>query len=184
MSLELVKSAADWPEKYILVMQSHTPRSGYWSQAYLNEVVRATDPKRVIISFDPVSPSDFRTMLDSADVGLAFYTPQASIDSTQGRNVHLMGFSSGKFANYLYCGLPVVVNDAGVGPNNVVEKWGCGFSVNTSEQIRTALNSIFSSYDTYSENAIRCFNQELELGSRFQDVIDRIDQFTEITNRC
>jgi glycosyltransferase involved in cell wall biosynthesis len=179
MSMELVQVAAFWPEEFVLVMQSHTPRDGYWTQTYLNEVVRVADPSRVAISFDPIPSSDYRAMMDSADVGLVFYTSQTSSDTTQGRNIRLIGLSSGKLGGFLHSGLPLVVNDAVIGPKELVEQWGCGICVSRPEQIGAALETIFRDYDAYASNAVRCFNQELELGARFSKVIERLDGLLE-----
>lgn len=171
MSLELVQAAASWPEDYLLVMQTYLPRERYWNQPYLQQVLAAADPAHVVFSFDPVPAADYRAMLDSAEVGLAFYHPQTSADSTQGRNVYLMGLSSGKFAGFLYSGLPVVVNTSVLGPKEVVAEWQCGLSVTHPEQIAGALAAIFQNYEFYTANAVRCFNQELELGRHFAPIL-------------
>ena len=176
MSAELVRAAATWPDEYVLVMQTHTPRELYWDQSYINELVRLADPKQVIISFDPVPGANYRDMMDSADVGLAFYATVSQKDTTQGRNVYLMGLSSGKLGGFLHSGLPVVVNDAVIGPKEMVEKWACGISVGKPEQIAAALNAISREYDRYTANAVHCFNQDLELGARFETVVERIEQ--------
>jgi glycosyltransferase involved in cell wall biosynthesis len=175
LSAELVRAAASWPEEYVLVMQSHTPREKYWEQAYLDEVVRSADPSRVVLSFDPVPSSDYRAMMDSADIGIALYQPQQSIDVTQGRNVRLMGYSSSKLSGYLHCALPVLVNDAVIGPQKMVESWNCGICVSNPEQIGVALTRIFENYDVFSANAIQCFNHELELETHFTPVIEQIE---------
>ena len=178
MSAELAGAAMSWPEEYVLVLQSHSPRALYGADPHLDELVRSVDPARVIISFDPVPSSDYRALMDSADVGLAFYAPQSSRDSTQGRNVYLMGLSSGKFAGYLHSGLPVVANDGVIGPRDVVDSSGCGISVSSPDQISSALEGIFRNYQLYSDNSVRYFNQDLELGARFGKVIERIEKFS------
>jgi hypothetical protein len=176
MSAELVKAAAAWPEGYTLVMQSPVPKEFYQAQSYLDEMIGAADLSRVVFSFDPVPAENYRDMMDSADFGLAFYSPGSGKDTTQGRNVQLMGLSSGKFGGFLHSGLPVVVNDAVIGPKEMVEKWGCGICVSQPEQIERALETIFQNYGKYSSNAVLCFDQDLELEASFSKVIEQIDR--------
>ncbi len=178
MSVELVQAAASWPEEYLLVMQSHMAREKYWAQDYLDEIVRLTDPARVILSFDPVPASDYQTLVDSAAVGLVFYSPQTSGDTTQGKNVLLMGLSSGKMGGFLQSGLPIIVNKAVIGPKELVQQYRCGICVDTPDQIGEAINTVFRDYNEYSSNAIRCFDQEWELETHFKKVIERIDQLS------
>jgi acetyltransferase-like isoleucine patch superfamily enzyme/glycosyltransferase involved in cell wall biosynthesis len=181
MSAELVKAAASWPEDTILVMQSHTPRDRYWDRQYVEELVRSADPAHVILSFDTVPVEDYAKMLDSADVGLAFYQSPTGMDNTQGRNVKLMGSSSSKLAGYLHAGLPVIVNQAVYGPRELVDKWKCGVSVAKPEEIGAALKTIFENYDACVDGAVQCYANELELQTRFQAVIERIERSQPVT---
>jgi hypothetical protein len=178
MSAELVAAAADWPDEYILVLQSRSYKN-VWRDEYIEKVIELADPKKVIISFEPVPPSEYRRFVDSADVGLAFYAVNISQRSTiDGENIHVLGLSSGKIAGYLYSGLPVIVNDAVIGPKELVESSSSGFCVRQPPDIKEALALIFDRYDWYVGNACQCFDQNLELEKHFIPVINKVESFT------
>lgn len=177
LTLEVAQAATAWSDEYVLVLQSHTPREYYTDQSYMEQLLRIAESGHVVLSFDHISSADYLSMIDSAEVGLAFYKPQYSLDTTQGHNVYLMGLASTKFASFLHQGLPVVANDAVLGPGELVEKWGCGISVQTADQVGGALDTIFQNYERYSANAIQCFDQELELEARFKQVLKKLQDF-------
>ncbi|HVO65027.1 MAG TPA: hypothetical protein VMT12_00970, partial [Syntrophales bacterium] len=138
------------------------------------EIMSLANPMKVIVSFDQFTASEYHQMLDSADVGIAFYSytsPYASAGIDM--NMKIMGLSSGKIADYLQHGLPIVVNEI-LGPKNLVDEYRCGVCVAQADGIAGALSSIFVDYDTYSKNACRCFDDRLELSSHFQSVTERL----------
>jgi glycosyltransferase involved in cell wall biosynthesis len=174
MSEEIVATASYWREEYVLVMHSRQRSYGYGSE-YVDSVVDKANPGRVIISFDAVSSDRYRSLVDSADVGIAFYNPYLSWSpSMPNKNLELMGLSSGKLSSYLHSGLPVVVNEA-IGPRELVKTYDCGVCVSQASEIEEALKTIFERYDWYAENACRCFNERLEFGQYFEAVIKKID---------
>lgn len=174
MSQEMVASANHWPEEYVLVMHSRQ-RSYRYGSEYVDSVVGEANPGRVIISFDAVFSDRYRSLVDSADVGLAFYNPYLPrAPSRPNKNLELMGLSSGKLASYLHSGLPVVVNEA-IGPRELVKTYDCGVCVSQASEIEEALKAILERYDWYADNACRCFNERLEFGQYFDAVIKRID---------
>jgi glycosyltransferase involved in cell wall biosynthesis len=179
MSAEIVAAAADWPDEYILVMQSRI-RKDVWRDEYIEKVIELADPKKVVISFEVVPPSDYRRFVDSADVGLAFYSPNISQGKTEiTENIRILGLSSGKIAGYLHSGLPVIVNDAVIGPNELVQSSKSGFCVKQPLDIKEVLTLIFDRYDWYVGNACRCFDQDLELEKHFTPVIDKVELCTK-----
>ena len=174
MSEEIVSSANDWPEEYVLVMHSRQRSYGYGSE-YVDSVAGKANPERVIISFDAVSSDQYRNLVNSADIGLAFYNPYVPWSpSMPNKNLELMGLSSGKLSSYLHSGLPVVINEA-IGPRELVKTYDCGVCVSQASEIEEALKTIFERYDWYAENACRCFNERLEFGHYFEAVIKKID---------
>jgi glycosyltransferase involved in cell wall biosynthesis len=174
MSEEIVSSANNWPEEYVLVMHSRQRSYGYGSK-YVDSVAGKATPERVIISFDAVSSDRYRSLVDSADVGIAFYSPYRPWSpSVPNKNLELMGLSSGKLSSYLHSGLPVVVNEA-IGPRELVKAYDCGVCISQASEIEEALKTIFERYDWYADNACRCFNERLEFGQYFEAVIKKID---------
>jgi glycosyltransferase involved in cell wall biosynthesis len=177
MGIEIITAANNWPDDFVLVLQSRI-RKDSWAGDYGKKIISLADPKKVVISYDPVPQADYRKFVDSADVGLAFYRsqePQKTTDSTTtGENIRLMGLSSGKIAGYLFSGLPVIVNDAIIGPKELVKSTDCGICVSHPNEIKEALEIIFYCYDWYVENACKCFEQNLELEKHFSPVISQI----------
>ena len=172
MSQEIVSAAAYWSDDYVLVMQAVSSRR---SSEYIKELERLVDPKHVILSFDPVPPNQYLAMVDSADVGLALYSPcRPGTPSKISKNHVLMGYSSGKLSDYLCSCLPVIVNSA-IGPQDLVATYNCGICVSDPRDIAEALPAIFEDYEQYSLNAGRCFTEKLELKRSFEPVIERID---------
>jgi glycosyltransferase involved in cell wall biosynthesis len=179
MAAEIVAAAMDWPDDYVLVMQSHYRKEAIYSDPYLSALINQADPRKVVISFDPVPQSEYRAFVDSADIGLAFYTPvDPSFSTTYGQNVYWLGLSSGKLASYLYSGLPVIVNSAVIGPGEIVREFNCGVCLSDPRESGNAFSGIFENYGKYSSNACLCFQQALELEKYFTPVITRIDKLT------
>lgn len=172
MSLEIVEAARDWPPDYLLYMQSKATRD-HAMTGYSEEVIRTADPGSVLIGRDPLPAEEFKQLLDSADVGLALYNPRFRDDSRIAKNLELIGYSSGKLADYLHAGLPVVVSRL-PGPRHLVEKYECGVCVDSPDEIGEALNVIFRDYARFSDNACRCFDSALELERNFKSVIERL----------
>jgi glycosyltransferase involved in cell wall biosynthesis len=176
MSAQIASAVADWPEEYVLVMQSR----GQVPKQRMSEFTNLSGTGKVFFAFDPVPLDQYRHMLDSADVGLAFYDPSLpGQPSRSDINLEVMGLSSGKLSDYLWCGLPVVVNDRTVGPGAFVNDSGCGMCVTEPQEILCALDDIFSNYTFFSENACRCFDDRLDLERNFEPVLQRLHQLVK-----
>jgi len=178
MNLEIVEAANNFPINWILVMQFKgrpSPRNDYSDQ-----VVRNANPEKVKVLSEPVPMENYRELVDSADVGIAFYRA-CSPDSpeTYMKNLDIIGLSSGKIADYLYSGLPVIVNNV-TGPKELIASNQCGKWVNDTTEIENVLENIFQNYNFYSNNACRCFNTQLELSRNFLPVIERISSFNAV----
>jgi glycosyltransferase involved in cell wall biosynthesis len=176
MTKELVNAASSWPENYVLVMQS---RQQLLTQD-ISALMSLADPRRVIFSLDPVYSDEYRTMVDSASIGLAFYNPDfAGPPLRHEKNMGLLGLSSGKLSDYLWCGLPVVVNSKVIGPQELINSYNCGICVSEPGQIKEALDKIFEFYDQYVVNACRCFDERLELDKHFRPVIGKLGELND-----
>ena len=142
-SLELVEAARDWPERFFLVMQSRQSLQDDQSDYhYIEQIRRTLRPGRAAIMSDPVPLTRFRRLVDSADIGVALYEPRR--DEPRGfvdHNIELMGYASGKVANYLHCGLPVVTSDL-VGLRELAVASGCGRCVHGAGDVGGALAEI------------------------------------------
>jgi glycosyltransferase involved in cell wall biosynthesis len=167
----ILESVPTWPEPWVLVV--HT-RYDAESSPYVDALRRRADPNRVFFSLKPVPRQGFDELIDSADVGLAFYIRTGDSWLTQ-RNIQTIGLSSGKLGAYLRAGLPVIVN-ASTSVASTVEFNGCGIAAESAEHVGTALARIQADYDRYSQRACVFFDAHLDFGRTFRAVIDRIDR--------
>lgn len=172
MSEKLVRSAADWPEGFALVVHTRYDMDTYKDA---QRVRAAADPRKVHFSARPLSPAQYESLVDSADVGLALYEPQpsASDGNIQG-NLQTLGLSSGKLAAFLKAGVPVIVSRL-TGPEQLVERHCCGVVIDHAGQLPDALRVVRDRCDEFSANAIRAFDDCLTMERRFQPVLAVVD---------
>ena len=177
-SLELVKAARDWPERFVLVVQSRMSLEGSrWD--YFLRVRDAADPSRVCLVNEPVSSGRFQDVIDSADIGVALYEPRTpGPEGSLVRNMELMGHSSGKVACYLQSGLPIVTSGL-PGLRELVADFRCGRCVRSAHEVVDALEEIMTDYDGFVGRACRAFDERLELGTHFGPALARIAALSE-----
>ncbi len=174
MNLEIIEAANNLPDEYMLVMQSRARPSPKYD--YATRMLRVANPTRVKLVFDPVPTEAYRALVDAADVGICLYRAcTRESPTTYSKNLDIMGLSSGKLSDYLYSGLPVIVNNM-IGLEALVTANECGKCINNPQEIKVAAGEISSNYAYYSDNACRCFNEKLELGKYFRPVIARISE--------
>ena len=181
MSLEIVEAARAWPAEYVLYVQSKVVPEGDDESPYSDAVIRAAESRNVIIGLDPVPADQFQELVDAADVGIAMYNPLSRGDGPVDRNMELMGYSSGKLADYLHAGLPVIVNRL-PGPRDLVEGHKCGICVDGAGELAGALDVIFRDYGRFSSNACRCFDEVLDLDRSFPSVLARLEELEPETS--
>jgi glycosyltransferase involved in cell wall biosynthesis len=171
-SESIVDSVGNWPEPWALII--HT-RYAAGSSAYVDDLRKRADPRRVWFSLKPVLRQEYDPLIDGADVGLAFYVSTSGSSFTQS-NVQTIGLSSGKLAYYLRAGLPVIVNRA-ASIAATVEASGCGVAVEDAAEIGRALGRIAADYDGLSARACEFFEEHLDFRRAFGEVIRRVDTF-------
>lgn len=169
MTEEIVRAAATWPDGTVLIVHS---RFDAEADPYVAHIVAVADSERVRLSRTTLDASDYRALVDSADVGLALYRPRRNQRYLQA-NLLTVGLSSGKVSAYLQAGLPVIVNRLR-GLADLVDSYGCGLIVDAPEDIGTALDAISTRYDQYSRAALKCFSDELRFEPHFAAVLRRL----------
>ena len=167
---EIVKSVESWPDHWVLVL--HTRYKSDSSNG-IEELRDLAVPGRVFFSLEPVSRQEYDRLVDGADIGIAFYVPEAGSTYEQ-LNIQTIGLSSGKIAYYLRAGLPVIVNET-TSISGLVRHAGCGISINGSQDIGDAIARIAEHYDVYSKRACEAFSQNFEFAHRFEDVVHRLE---------
>jgi glycosyltransferase involved in cell wall biosynthesis len=174
---EIVSSVRLWPENWILIVHS---RSNVESSQVGKKLRELAVPGRVFFSLQPVATQEYDTLVDGADIGIAFY--MSTSETKTGLNVQVLGLSSGKIAYYLRSGLPVIVNQAG-SISELLQHEECGIAVEDGRDIGRAIGQIAQQYDEYSGRACQVFDKYLDFRRGFQEVIRRIDSLEEET-RC
>jgi glycosyltransferase involved in cell wall biosynthesis len=173
---EIVSSVRFWPENWVLVVHS---RSNAESSVLVRKLRELAVLGRAFFSLQPVTRQEYDILVDGADIGIAFYV--STRDSTYtGQNVQSLGLSSGKIADYLRAGLPVIVNQAG-SISELLQRERCGIAVENGQEIGRAIAEIAQQYREYSERACQVFENYLDFGRGFQDVLRRIDSLEEET---
>lgn len=167
---EVVASVPSWPEDWVLVI--HTRFDAHQSQE-IEKLQRRADSGRVFLSLHPASRKDYDNLVDSANIGIAFYVPVQDSASTQ-ENIRSLGLSSGKIAYYLRSGLPVIVNE-GTSGCNLIKQESCGVIVANAQGIGEAIEQIAGCYEEYSANACRSFDKNMDFTCSFQHIIKRIE---------
>jgi glycosyltransferase involved in cell wall biosynthesis len=187
---ELIKSSLDWPEEWRLVIHSRVKISRANLLAGLFNIFRdihfrttinkdkllsghfnvCTDSHKVLFSTDPVPSEQYTDIIQSADVGIAFYRPQNDSIFLQ-QNLINIGLSSGKLAYYLMAGVPVLVSDL---PDltRLVETYGCGEVITDPTHTVDGINKIFSDYYRYRHGAVSCFQKKFDFEKQFSTILD------------
>ncbi len=164
MVKELVAAARDLPNDWVLVV--HCGRPPIEQDAVYWEAVRAASPQgRALFSMTPLPARLFDDLVASADAGVAMYV-------SDDPNLNTMGLSSGKVAQYLKFGLPVIVNGVD-GLKTLVDVYGCGAVVKSVSDLGEAVARIEANYEVACAASARCFNEVLAPG-RYKDTLLRM----------
>lgn len=168
----LIASTRDWPENWKLVVHTRYRAEKSWSN-YIDRLVALTEPGRVIFSTEPLPQSQYDQIVQSADIGVAFYCEMPG-QYTQ-KNIRHIGLSSGKTAYYLKYGIPVLVNNV-EGLRKLVTETSCGEWVDDPTQTTEAVRRMLTCYDQYSVNALNAYHDRLEFSSKFTPVLQALKQ--------
>jgi glycosyltransferase involved in cell wall biosynthesis len=169
---QLVWSTHEWPDNWVLVCHTRA-RSAGWSRDYMMALEYLAKPGRVIFSTEPVPKREYPALVQSADVGVAFYCVQTGSTYTQD-NLRYMGLSSGKLAYYLWAGLPVVANDISA-LRRLVTTYGCGEVAEDPSVTVHAIERVLANHDSCCHGAIACFNQEFDFSGKFARVLAALE---------
>ena len=167
MSLELAEATRTWSGDWVLIFHTREAQNG---DAYLDKVRAAADNSRVLFSLQPVPYAQLDALVGSADIGIALYRDI-------GENVSQIGLSSGKLAQYLKCGLPVVTTDF-PSLRQIIDGYRCGICVSDPQKVGQAVGEILRHYDTYSANSVVCYNELFSPEKHFDKVLARLNRIS------
>jgi glycosyltransferase involved in cell wall biosynthesis len=111
----ILASVAGWPDPWVLLLHERYGRA----RAVLGDALARHEPllgRKIFISESAADMvDDLGSVLAGVDAGLAFYEPDYKTPYT-GKNLQQLGTASGKVSTYLRYGVPVILNDIGLFP--------------------------------------------------------------------
>jgi hypothetical protein len=164
----IVVSADTWPERWVLVVHV-SPFSPHGAAERLRELAGP----RVHVLDQALSVEAHEELIDGADVGVAFYAPVPG-SPILGENVETIGLSSGKIAEYLRAGLPVVIK-AGGEIARLVRDEACGEVVEKAAEIAPALGRIGHNLAGFSARSLTAFDRHLDVNPPLTRLLDLLD---------
>ncbi len=170
-SLDLARAASCWPDNLAMVFHVPIPLRTEYQQAFLAQI----DGRHTYLNQRSLQMNQLIELIRSADIGMALYPV-----SEDNKNIFTMGFSSGKIAHYLQCGLPVVTTGLPT-LRNFIERYHCGICIDRVEEVLSAVQTIINNYESFSRGAIDCFNQEFNLQWYLPAIAERFGKLSGFT---
>lgn len=159
---EIVMEAQNFPENFQVII--HGPSYGH---TFLNHLKELDIKKRVVFSTELVAYQDIEKVIDSADIGLAFYKEIPINDQ-------LTVLSSEKIARYLEAGKPIV-SFSYENYRKVMDENLFGEYIDNLAELKEALIKIVQDYEEYSKGAQRTFYKFYDFSDQYQKVIDFVE---------
>jgi hypothetical protein len=163
MAEDLILSARDWPEDWVLIVHDRYGLTGRRLAPMLERIAPAIGSRIFISAAATDAVDDMSRILSGIDVGLAFYKA-VYVGPYLGKNLEHLGLASGKISTFLRHGVPVMTNEIGLYAAKIREH-GLGAVVAAAGEIGRALSSFRS--ETYKDNALAFFARELDF-SRYE----------------
>ena len=162
-SNELIEKAATCPEQYAMIFHG-------FADEFTRRAFESNHLIRCRLS-QPVPFWDVEKVAAGADIGLVFYFDNNFND-------RLIAHASATFAMFMKCGVPVLAGNVG-SLSRIVRQYNCGIVVEDLADLFRAADQIMADYDTYSNNAVRCFEGEHQLKHYCKNLIDRLKELCE-----
>lgn len=134
------------------------------------QTLKAINQRNLFLSLNPVPYERLSEVYRSATIGLALYRGDDP-------NFSEIAKASGKLANYLQYGKPVIVNAL---PSlvDLVDQYEFGIAINNPSdptEIITAIKKILANYNYYCQNARYCFEMEYDFQKKVQPFLSFIE---------
>jgi len=152
---ELVDMVSYWPERYCLVIHSWD-KVGTRLQKFLDGL---RNTGKIFVSSELITRQEMPDFVASADFGLAPYKPTPEGWLT-GKNLYHLGLASGKVSYYALCGLPILARALPVYDREFAV-YRCGKTYQLSSETGRLLEEMDGSYDLYSKESRRFFDERL-----------------------
>lgn len=168
MSVEIAKSAQNWPEDWVLVMH------GNFNEGIEHQIRKLNKKGNIYLSEKKVPPGDIPKVVASAHIGLVFYK---NLINSNYYNNYYIGSSSGQLAHHLQCGIPIITLNI-PSLRRVVEGCQCGLAVDDADSIAESAKIIFDNYEFFRENAFKCFEERYRFEKHFENISKFIKSLT------
>jgi glycosyltransferase involved in cell wall biosynthesis len=165
MEIALQTNTSKWPEAWVVVLHGY-----FRDKGYLQHIMSVTSPHNVFLSTRPLDSKMLPELTSSADIGIALYM-------NLGVNFEYTIFSSGKIAQYLKCGLPILVNDF-KRTVEIIDAYKCGVCIPTIDALPDALRVIEQNYAQYRENAFELFSLKYDFDNYFDEIMASIAELS------
>ncbi|MFJ7921365.1 hypothetical protein ACIQ6U_16600 [Lysinibacillus fusiformis] len=159
---EIVNEAQNLSSDFQVVIQGLV-----FDNDYLRYLKDLDIKNRIIFSTEPVDYDKIKDVIDSADIGLAFYRDIPSNDQ-------LTVLSSEKIARYLEAGKPIVTFDY-ENYRSIMDENQFGVYINNFSELQNALLQIKSNYEYYSKKSHQAFKKYYDYNQQYKKVIEFID---------
>ncbi len=163
---KLLDSVKEWPENFVLVMH------GWSRDGYIQELkpIICQNRERIYVDDEILDEEEYNQLVSSADVGLAWYKNDLP------KNVYHIGLSSGKFAQYLRCGLPIIAPGYLSDFKRILSTNKIGELAKDEYDIKNAAEKILKNYNYYQNNAFCYFENYLDFKAYFRNILDILEQ--------
>lgn len=165
-SHNLAKSANSWPTNLKLVFHERMQRSR--CEPYIKKVIQLGGTA-TFFSLNPVTYDRLEEIITSADIGIVNYKTETGEASWEN-----LTKATGKLADYLSCGLPVICSNF-EGAEELFTKYKCGEVFKSYDEIPSKVKSILLNYDQYKKNAFNCFEKEYKFSKYFLPVLQSME---------
>lgn len=151
-----------WPEDWVLVIHSGAGKN-----------IRLETNKRDIIHYTNFALpfNELELLYCSADIGLALYREYDG--PVGGENLDCVGHSSGKFNLFLKCGKPVITTNQYTFIA-IREQNNCSVQIETFDELPNAIKIISSSYENFSSEAVKYYNNHLNVELYTENILKEI----------
>ena len=154
---QLAACCVNWKHSYKLVLHEREFRSE--NEPFIQHVIQLSEGK-AHLSLQPVCFDRIDEVFSSARIGIIAY------DKRYGGGRENAHKASGKLGHYLKCGVPVIALDL-PGYRDMFAKYKCGMVFQDFDEVEKCIDIIINNYDSYSSEALRCFQDEFEFSKYF-----------------
>lgn len=116
---------------------------------------------------------DYADFLSECNIGIAAYVPREG-NIFAGKNLSVIGLSSGKFSTYMMLGIPAITTD-NIPYKELNKKYKFGEVVDSISMIPGALKKIRERYTEYQQGCKKLYNEVLNPEDKINEFIKYVD---------